>query len=158
MSKIIFRSRGAPQKILEGYQGYLQTDGYGAYEEFENVPGIALLGCKAHARRKLFEDKTSNAQLWQQALDLFGKVYAVEKHIREHNLTGKAKLAYRLEHAIAVLNALHAWMLRQYAVIQLPRDPIRKPIEYSLVRWEKLTVYARTHHLDPDNNKFENSI
>jgi transposase len=152
------RSRGAPQKILEGYQGYLQTDGYGAYEEFENVPGIILLGCLAHARRKFFEAKTANAQLSQEALDLFGKVYAVEKHIREHQLKGEEKLAYRLEHAIVALEALHTWMLHQYAVIQLPSDPIRKAIEYSLVRWDKLTVYARTHHLDPDNNKVENSI
>jgi len=67
-------------------------------------------------------------------------------------------LAYRLEYAIAALKELHAWMLHQYAVIQLPSDPIRKAIEYSLVRWDKLTVYARTHHLDPDNNKVEYSI
>lgn len=152
------RSRGAPQKILEGYQGYLQTDGYGAYEEFDNVPGITLLGCLAHARRKFFEAKIANPQLSQEALELFGKVYAVEKHIREHKLAGDEKLAYRLEHAIAALNALHAWMLHQYTVIQLPSDPIRKAIEYSLARWSKLTVYARTHHLDPDNNKVENTI
>jgi hypothetical protein len=43
-------------------------------------------GCLAHARRKFFEAKTANAQLSQEALELFGKVYAVEKHIREHNL------------------------------------------------------------------------
>lgn len=152
------RSRGAPQKILEGYQGYLQTDGYGAYDAFENVPGITLLGCLAHARRKFFEARSANPQLAQEALELFGKVYAVEKHIREHQLTGEEKLSYRLEHAIAALNALHAWMLHQYAVIQLPGDPIRKAIEYSLVRWEKLIIYARTHHLDPDNNRVENSI
>ena len=152
------RSRGAPQKILEGYQGYLQTDGYGAYDEFENVPGITLLGCLAHARRKFFEAKTANPKLSQEALELFGKVYAVEKHIREHQLTGDEKLSYRLEHAIAALNALHAWMLHQYTVIQLPSDPVRKAIEYSLVRWDKLIIYARTNHLDPDNNRVENSI
>ncbi len=85
-------------------------------------------------------------------------MYAVEKHIRENNLLGEAKLAYRLAYSIAVLNELHPWMLYLYAMIQLPSDPIRKAIEYSLVRWDKLTVYARTHHLDPDNNKVENSI
>ena len=152
------RSRGAPQKILEGYQGYLQTDGYNAYDAFEQVPGITLLGCLAHARRKFFEAKTSNTQLSQEALDLFGNVYAVEKYIREHNLTGEDKLAYRLEHAVPALEALHAWMLHQYAIIRLPSDPIRKAIEYALERWDKLTIYARTHHLDPDNNKVENSI
>ncbi len=152
------RSRGAPQKILEGYQGYLQTDGYGAYEEFEQIQGITLMGCLAHARRKFFEAKSANPQLSQEALDLFGKVYAVEKFIREQHLTGEEKLEYRKIHAIAALESLHAWMLDKYASIALPSDPIRKAIEYALVRWDKLMVYARTHHLDPNNNKVENSI
>lgn len=152
------RSRGAPQKILEGYQGYLQTDGYGAYEEFEQVPGITLMGCLAHARRKFFEAKTANPKLSQEALDLFGKVYAVEKYIREHQLTGDAKLDYRKTYAVAALESLHAWMLEKYVSIPLPSDPIRKAIEYALVRWNKLIVYAYTHQLDPDNNKVENSI
>jgi transposase len=71
------RSRGAPQKILDGYQGYFQTDGYGEYEEFESVPEIIQLVCLANVRRKFFEDKIANAQLSQEALDLFAKVYAV---------------------------------------------------------------------------------
>jgi transposase len=70
--------------------------------------GKTLLGCMALARRKFFEAKTSNAQLSYEVLELFGKVYAVEKHIREHNLPGEAKLAYRLEHPIVTLEALHA--------------------------------------------------
>ena len=49
-------------------------------------------------------------------------------------------------------------ILHEYAIIHLPRDPIRKAIEYSIIRWEKFTVYTRTHHLDPDNNKVENRI
>ena len=152
------RSRGAPQKILEGYQGYLQTDGYGAYEEFEQVPGITLMYCLAHARRKFFEAKGANPQLSQEALDLFGSVYAVEKYIREQQLTGEAKLDYRKTHAVAALESLHVWLLDKYASIPLPGDPIRKAIDYTLVRWDKLILYAQSHHLDPDNNKVENSI
>jgi transposase len=152
------RARGAPQKLLEGYQGYLQTDGYGAYEGFEDVPGITLVGCMAHARRKFFEAKAANKDLAEEALSLFGKVYAVERRIREQGLVGADKLAYRREYAVAALQELHEWLLDKYASIQLPSDPVRKAVEYTLTRWEKLVVYARTDHLEPDNNKVENSI
>jgi transposase len=152
------RARGAPQKLLEGYQGYLQTDGYGAYEGFEDIPGITLVGCIAHARRKFFEAKAANKDLAEEALALFGKVYAVERRIREQGLVGADKLTYRREHAVAALQELHEWLLNKYTSIQLPSDPVRKAVEYTLTRWEKLVVYAQTVHLEPDNNKVENSI
>ena len=152
------RARGAPQKILEGYQGYLQTDGYSAYEGFDDVPGITLVGCMAHARRKFFEAKAANRELAEEALALFGRVYAVERHIREQGLEAEAKLAYRREHSMAALQALHEWLLNKYPSIQVPSDPIRKAVEYTLSRWDRLVIYAQTHHLEPDNNKVENSI
>jgi transposase len=78
-------------------------------------------------------------------------VYAVEKFIREHQLTGDAKFEYRKIHAVDALESFYAWMLDKYASIALPSNPIWKAIEYALVRWEKLIVYAQTHHHDSDN-------
>lgn len=45
------RGREGPADMLQGYQGYLQTDGYGVYDKFEHVEGITLMGCMAHVRR-----------------------------------------------------------------------------------------------------------
>jgi hypothetical protein len=73
----------APQKILIDLQGYLQIEGYEAYEKFDEVAGITLVGCLAHARRKFFEASVSDKALADVALALYGEVYAVEKHIRE---------------------------------------------------------------------------
>jgi transposase len=152
------RGRAAPQQLLDGYQGYLQTDGYAVYDEFEHVPGITLAGCLAHARRKFFEAKDSDKTLAEEALTLFGQVYAVEKHIRESGLTGDEKLAYRQAHAVSALAALHTWLLEKYETIRLPSSRIRKAVEYTLSRWERLVLYAGTSQLDPDNNRVENSI
>lgn len=96
-------ARGAPQKILVDFKGFLQTDGYSAYEEFGNVPGITLVGCMAHARRKFFDAKVSDKASSEEALALFGNVYAVEKHIRETGLSGEEKRAWRKAHAIPAL-------------------------------------------------------
>jgi Transposase IS66 family. len=49
------RGREGPDDILKDFQGYLQTDGYSAYEDFDRRPGITLLHCMAHARRKFHE-------------------------------------------------------------------------------------------------------
>jgi len=53
------RGRDGPEKFLESFRGILQTDGYNAYNIYENRPGIVLLACMAHARRK-FENAKDN--------------------------------------------------------------------------------------------------
>jgi transposase len=152
------RSQLAAHKTLTDFQGYLQSDGYQAYDSYEKVPGITMVGCMAHARRKFFDAKAADKLLAEEALNLFGAVYAVEKHIREEGLTGDEKLAFRQKHAVPALAALHAWMTQQYEGLLRPSSPIRSAIEYTLKRWDKLTIYASTHLLDIDNNKVENAI
>jgi transposase len=151
------RGRAAPQQLLEGYQGYLQTDGYAVYEEFGERKGITLVGCLAHARRKFHEALQSDKTRAEAALALFQSVYAVERRIKEGNLTGEKKLQYRKEHAIPLLQELKEWMIKTYSEV-LPKSTMGKAIEYSLKRWDKLSLYAQTYILDPDNNKVENSI
>jgi hypothetical protein len=150
--------RDAAQKVLSDYQGYLQTDGAKVYECYAKVPGITLVGCMAHARRKFFDAKAADKTLAEHALTLFGAVYAVEKHIREEGLAGEEKLAFRQKHAVPALHALHAWMKHQYEGGLRPTSPICGAIEYALKRWDKLTIYATTHLLDIDNNKVEHLI
>ena len=88
----------------------------------------------------------------------YGIGRALTKHIRESGLTGDEKLAYRQAYAVPALAALHTWLLEKYQTIQLPTNRIRKAVEYTLSRWERLSLYAGTSQLDPDNNRVENSI
>src|SRR5699024_1335228 len=46
------RSGEYPKKFLEGFHGYLHTDGYAGYNQ---VPDITRCGCWAHLRRKFVE-------------------------------------------------------------------------------------------------------
>ncbi|VAW29184.1 hypothetical protein MNBD_BACTEROID07-229, partial [hydrothermal vent metagenome] len=41
------RSREGPDRMLESYTGYLQTDGYVAYTNLKNQKNITLLACLA---------------------------------------------------------------------------------------------------------------
>ncbi len=46
------RSQDVILKLLKDYIGALQTDGYKAYNIYEDKKGVLLLGCLAHVRRK----------------------------------------------------------------------------------------------------------
>lgn len=41
----IGRAAEWPKETLANYKGYLQTDGYVAYNQFDDVPGITTLNC-----------------------------------------------------------------------------------------------------------------
>jgi transposase len=151
------RGRAAPQQMLEGYRGYLQSDGYAVYEEIGEQEGITLVGCLAHARRKFHEAIPSDADRAHTALSMLQAIYAVERQIKTQELSGSDKRQYRQTHAQPLLDAFKAWMIETYATL-LPKSAMGKAIEYSLKRWDKLSLYAQTDLLEPDNNKVENSI
>ena len=47
------RAGDAPREFLDHFKGYLQTDGYAGYNQFEQNKDIIQLACLAHIRRKL---------------------------------------------------------------------------------------------------------
>lgn len=151
------RGREGPDDMLKDFQGYLQTDGYTAYNDFDKRAGITLLHCMAHARRKYHEALQSDKIRAEHALTLFGTLYAIERKIKEEALTGDAVLQLRQSEAVPVLNALQSWMRDEYPKV-LPKSPIGKAIAYCLPRWEKLNIYTTDPILSIDNNQIENAI
>jgi transposase len=151
------RGREGPQTILKNYQGYLQTDGYAGYEYFGDQPGITLVGCLAHARRKFSEAISNNKDIATHVLTEIQKIYAIERHLADNEITGTDKLQYRQQNAVPILTALGSWMQDAYTKV-LPASAIGKALFYSLSRWEKLSLYATTSILGADNNPVENSI
>lgn len=67
--------RACPVAFLGDYSSYLQTDGYGAYDELHQVTNV---GCLAHARRKFIDAKK-----------LQGKGESAEKRKAERQLHAK---------------------------------------------------------------------
>lgn len=151
------RGREGPQSILKEYKGYLQTDGYIVYEDFDNNPDIIVLNCMAHARRKFSEALHNDKLRAEHVLAEIQKLYAIERYLTDNNLTGNDKLQYRKEQALPILKDLGSWMEKSYPEV-LPSSAIGKAIAYSLSRWGKLSLYATTDFLHLDNNPVENSI
>ena len=49
------RASTVPLRLLEGFKGYLQVDGYEGYAAVVKANDLIMLGCWAHARRKFDE-------------------------------------------------------------------------------------------------------
>jgi transposase len=156
------RGREGPRGILEHYHGYLQSDGYVAYDEYEDHSQIALLHCMAHARRKFHEALSNDKVRAQHALDLMGQLYGIEKELREcksKNLLGWYQLRQqvRSEQSAPLLEQFKKWLIEQAGRV-LPKSAIGKAVDYSLTRIKTLTRYIQDGRLEIDNNLVENQI
>ena len=151
------RGGEGPKSVLKDYKGYLHTDGYQGYDDFENQSSVTLVGCMAHARRKFSEALPNDKDRSTYVLTEIQKLYAIEKHLTDKALSSQQRLQYRKEHATPLLGNLGIWMQKAYTEV-LPSSAIGKALFYSLHRWEKLSLYATTAILHIDNNPVENSI
>lgn len=150
------RSREGPTEILKSFEGYLQSDGYGAYENF-NKGKITLLHCMAHARRYFEQALSTDRKRAEHALKEIQELYNIERFARANNFTIVDRFDVRQEESVPILNNMQRW-LKENIVQVVPQSAIGKAISYSLARWDKLMIYAGDGRLEIDNNLVENSI
>lgn len=163
IEKVVFfdyqesRGREGPASILENFQGYLQTDGYSAYETFDKKQGITLIHCMAHARRLFSEALQNDESRAAYALQQIQKLYAIERDMKEQSLSFDQIKTARQQGSVCILDSLGIWMKEQYMQVT-PKSTIGKALAYSIERWKRLSVYAENGMLSIDNNAVENSI
>ena len=151
------RGREGPGECLKDFKGHLQTDGYIVYDDFAKKPGITLLNCMAHARRKFDEAKDNDLARASYVLTEMQKLYALERQGKENGLSESELYQLRQQEAIPLLVGLKQWMVENYKNV-LPHSVIGQAIFYSLQRWDKLSIYATDGRLRIDNNLVENAI
>jgi len=153
--------------LLEGYQGYIQTDGYAGYDHLCTDPCIKHLGCLVHARRKFVEVNKSRKKvrgqkgktngLADEALDFIGELYHIEKYARENGLSYDQILELRDNKAGPILDRFKTWLDTHHPQVP-PKSLLGKAIQYTLNQWDRLVVYLEAGFLKPDNNVAENAI
>jgi transposase len=150
------RGREGPTEILKNFEGYLQSDGHHAYENFDKGK-IKLIHCMAHARRYFEKALDENKLMAEHVLNEMQKLYSVERTARENKLSFEDRKELRRKESLPVLEELHKWM--KTTIIQTtPQSLTGKALAYSLPRWEKLMLYTTDGKLEIDNNLVENSI
>ena len=146
--------------FLEGYSGYLQTDGYEGYDSaIRGMPGIVHVGCFAHGRRYFFEASkaTKKHHSAEEGIKHIRRLYRLEEELRSQQLDAEAFLAERKARAGPMLSDFKEWLLKRKGEV-LTSSLLGKAINYSLSQWDKMTAYLESPYLTPDNNACENAI
>ncbi|MDQ2987575.1 MAG: IS66 family transposase [Pseudomonadota bacterium] len=153
------RSGEVPARLLEGYQGYLMTDGYEGYNRVARTDGVEHMVCWAHARRGFVEaarvqpkGKRGKAD---EAVDLIGQLYGIERAQRD--ATDGQRLLARQTHSVHVLAQLRAWLETHLPAVPT-RTALGAAMAYLHKYWGKLTRYIERGDLPIDNNRCENAI
>ena len=143
--------------LFAGYEGYLHTDDYAGYHAVGAQGAITPLGCWAHARRKFIEVQKANTKAGKAdvAVSLIGKLYAIEKRIKDHD--PEQKYNTRQQESVPILSQIRQWLDSTLHSI-LPKGLLGKALSYLDKNWEKLTVYPHDGRLSIDNNIAENAI
>ncbi len=154
------RGADVPKRLLEGFQGYLQTDGYDGYNAAVAVGSLTHVGCMAHARRKFSEAVKAQGRARKRGkahrgLALIQKLYRIEKQARD--LTPEDRHRHRQGHARPILDKLRAWLDDTVAQVP-PASATGKALNYLNNEWDKLIRYLDDGRLEIDNNGAENAI
>ena len=96
------RASKHPIRMLEGFKGYLHSDGWGAYHKLSDLnTEIIVVGCWVHARRK-FADvlKVVNSEIRGNAaampfFKLFNKIFELERNYTELPTDNKYKARFQ---------------------------------------------------------------
>lgn len=147
------RAGEIPRTQLRGYRGAIQNDGYKVYDKFEDVPGITVLACMAHIRRKFVDAQKSNP-LAGEAVRYIATLYTLEENLKAAGATADKIRAERQRLAVPVLKGIDAWM-RTALMTCTPKDPLAVAIRYALSLWPRVMRYTENGHYLIDNNPVE---
>lgn len=160
------RSRDGPERILNGFEGYLQADAYSAYDALFKSGKIVEVGCMMHARRKFHEARTSDPARSHRMLAWVAGLYEVEADAQETRKKhpewdDSAWHAHRHDLRIArskpILDAIRAWLEAERPRV-LPKSPIGEAIGYALNHWNALIRPLDAGFLELDNGASERAM
>lgn len=148
------RSGQVVTDMIGDYSGYLQTDGYSAYNSAVNAVRV---GCWAHARRK-FTDclpkgiKTEDTRAGK-ALELIGKIFATDEGLSE--LPAEERYAQRNIVLKPLLDEYWKYIESIYAA---SGSNLAKAVTYSLNQKTHLNNVLLSGELELTNNRAERAI
>lgn len=148
------RSSAVVREVIGDYSGYLQTDGYSAYNAADRATHI---GCWAHARRKFvdcvpkgIDDKNSKAAA---ALDIIERLFSIEQGLK--GMPEEKIRAERTEKSVPLLNKY--WELLQ--TISAPGgSKLYQAVSYSLNHKAALEGYLADGRIEMTNNRAERAV
>lgn len=159
------RGGAVATRLLEGFRGTLQADGYSGYAQVCRTNQITRIGCMDHARRKFVEavkaakPKKSTRRVHvgkaEVAIGKIRKLYAIEEKIKDWE--PHAKREARQELAKPVLADIHEWLNNNLTKVPTG-GKTHIAIQYMLNQWDYLVGYCEDGNLNISNALAENAI
>lgn len=165
------RAGSVPVRLLEGFSGILQADGYSGYSQVCKESGLTRIGCWDHARRKFIEatraapkgkdkgkDKSkskASTGLADVALGYIGKLYAIEREQKERS--DAERYQARQTRSMPLLAELKTWLDNNVGKV-MKGSLTRQAMEYTLGQWPHLVGYCVRGDLHISNILAENAI
>ena len=151
------RKQEHPREFLKGFSGYLHTDGYQVYHILP--PGIVVVGCWAHVRRK-WENllKTIPKEKREGSNAARGMAYLSDLFMLERefaDLSPQERYQARLEKSKPIQEAFFTWARGLGA---LPKSPIGEVVGYMLSQRKYLENLFLDGRLEFSNNRAERSV
>ena len=151
------RAKFHAASFLQGFSGYLETDGYQGYN---NLPDIKRCSCRAHVRR-YFTDAIPKGKEYDyslpavQGVQFCSKLFDCERYSKAKNHTAEQRKQFRLEKEKPILEAFWNWLDQQR-----PNKGTRlaKAVNYAQNRKDTLMTYLEDGHCSLSNNLSENAI
>ncbi len=160
------RSGEVASRLIGDYRGYIQTDGYAAYDFLDGMDGVTHVGCWGHVRRKFVEvarlyNKSSGANKGigkcGHALQTINKLYMIERKARTSNLSSEELYQLRQDESKPILLEFHDWLKENKDLIP-PSSLLGEAFHYTLRQWPRLVNYLKSGIVRIDNNLTENAI
>jgi transposase len=161
------RSGKVAEKLLEGFCGFLHTDGYWGYDGFDEKSGVVHVGCFAHARRKFDEalrgqgknpkksKPGTKVSLARQGFDRINKLYEIERGYGD--ATAEERHALRAQKLAPKLAKLREWIDSSKDRVP-PKSLTGKAIAYLDSQWPKLLRVLDDGRIPLDTNAVERAI
>ena len=152
-------SQKHPLEFLEGFKGYLHTDGHKVYQ---NLPqDITVVGCWAHARRYLEtiwkalpEDKRKGSDA-DTGLQYINALFRLEREFAK--LTPDERYEKRLLESKPISDAFFAWADKCSHNV-LPKSPLGEACTYAKNQRNHLENIFLDGNLELSNNRCERSV
>jgi transposase len=147
-------------KLLAGYNGILQVDGYAVYKQLaaptRSGGPVTLAYCWSHLRRQFYAVYVGgNAPIATEALARLKKLYEIEADIR--GLPPKVRRSVRQQQSKPIVDALKPWFESCLAKVS-KGGKLGKALRYGLRHWDGLCRFLDDGRIEIDSNCVERSI
>ena len=154
------RSGKHGEKLLEGFQGTVQIDGYSGHNRLGRPerPGgaLTLCACWIHARRGLKEVFDSNGSpIAKAGLERIAQLYRIEDRIRGE--PPATRQAIRWTESAPLVNAFGVWLDEQRSRVS-PKSRLGEKLTYIANQWDRMLVFLYDGRVEMDSNFVENRI